>query len=274
MRNPWGDGAEWGGAWSDSSRKWREHPDVAAALDFKPAADGIFWMEFADFAAIFDRLQVSHRRMRTGPGYANRARWAAPAAAESRVGRQPSVPRFPGVGRMLSAKRDQSEPSAEEQMLLAMALSLSDEERREAGERERREAAEAKARKEAEAKGRREAQEQVELAMALSLSDEQARQAAAAEAAARRAAAARAEQEEQVQIAMALSLSDDQARRDAEAARVPPPAATTDTPGGAAPECLLHGVECPQRPPGGWGGHERELRLHLNIACDGGQQQI
>ena len=57
-------------------------------------------------------------------------------------------------------------------------------------------------------------------------------------------------------------------------ARVPPPAATVVAPGGAAPadECLLHGVECPQRPRGGWKGHERELRLHLNIACDGGQE--
>ena len=84
-----------------------------------------------------------------------------------------------------------------------------------------------------------------------------------------------------MQIAVALSLSTDQAAQ--RASRAPPPAdqptamvidlttgADAAPADGAGEECLLHGAACPQRPQGGWRGHERELRLHLNIACDGG----
>jgi hypothetical protein len=75
LRNPWGSDAEWRGAWSDNSDLWQRHANIAEALDFRKAADGIFWMDWHDFSATFNSLEVSHKRMRTGPGESNRAAW-------------------------------------------------------------------------------------------------------------------------------------------------------------------------------------------------------
>jgi calpain-15 len=37
------------GAWGDGSPLWRQYPKVARALDFRPADDGTFWMDWKDF---------------------------------------------------------------------------------------------------------------------------------------------------------------------------------------------------------------------------------
>ncbi|XP_055880800.1 calpain-B-like isoform X2 [Biomphalaria glabrata] len=59
VRNPWGYGKEWKGAWSDGSREWsllsedekREH-----GITFSD--DGEFWMSFQDFTANFQKLEI------------------------------------------------------------------------------------------------------------------------------------------------------------------------------------------------------------------------
>ncbi|KAH8064813.1 peptidase [Aureococcus anophagefferens] len=62
-RNPWGNSTEWNGAWSDKAPQWRERPDVAAALGYAFADDGLFWMDWVDFKATFDAVQVCARPM-------------------------------------------------------------------------------------------------------------------------------------------------------------------------------------------------------------------
>jgi hypothetical protein len=67
VRNPWGSGAkkgegEWTGAWSDNDSKWQQHNDVKKKLcpdGFKD--DGIFFMEFKDFARNFQNVQICTR---------------------------------------------------------------------------------------------------------------------------------------------------------------------------------------------------------------------
>jgi hypothetical protein len=88
LRNPWGSDAEWRGAWSDNSDLWQRHANIAQALDFRKAADGIFWMDWHDFSATFNSLEVSHKRMRTGPGESNRAAWRS--LQRARAGDQPA----------------------------------------------------------------------------------------------------------------------------------------------------------------------------------------
>ncbi|KAG2499705.1 hypothetical protein HYH03_002640 [Edaphochlamys debaryana] len=56
LRNPWGT-FEWAGAWSDNSPLWEQHPKVKRALDFMPADDGTFWMEWKDFCAHYNCLE-------------------------------------------------------------------------------------------------------------------------------------------------------------------------------------------------------------------------
>lgn len=64
-RNPWGNNFEWNGAWSDRSELWEKHPQVGAEIGRKylSADDGLFWMAWADFSAVFDTVQVCARRM-------------------------------------------------------------------------------------------------------------------------------------------------------------------------------------------------------------------
>ena len=49
VRNPWGD-FEWKGDFSDGSRMWLKHPEVATACKYDPhsadANDGTFWMPY------------------------------------------------------------------------------------------------------------------------------------------------------------------------------------------------------------------------------------
>jgi hypothetical protein len=61
LRNPWGT-FEWNGDWSDASPRWDENPTMAAQLGRQAREDGAFWMPFDSFAAIFDTLDVCHRR--------------------------------------------------------------------------------------------------------------------------------------------------------------------------------------------------------------------
>lgn len=59
LRNPWGNEAEWKGAWSDQSPEWRFIPDnqkEEIGLTFDE--DGEFWISFKDFATHFMRLEI------------------------------------------------------------------------------------------------------------------------------------------------------------------------------------------------------------------------
>jgi len=59
IRNPWGNEAEWKGAWSDQSAEWQFIPDdekSEVGLTFEH--DGEFWMSFRDFLAHFSRLEI------------------------------------------------------------------------------------------------------------------------------------------------------------------------------------------------------------------------
>ena len=59
LRNPWGrDGMEWTGAWSDSDPRWT--PELRQELHYVvDDGDGLFWMDFGDFAAHFDSVDCS-----------------------------------------------------------------------------------------------------------------------------------------------------------------------------------------------------------------------
>ena len=56
IRNPWGNGTEWTGEWSDKCPNWSnpKFRDVASRLGHSQADDGTFWMPFADVKKYFD----------------------------------------------------------------------------------------------------------------------------------------------------------------------------------------------------------------------------
>lgn len=59
LRNPWGDGIEWNGPWSDHSKEWDAIPraqrkQIGLTID----NDGEFWMNFSDFLRYFDRVEI------------------------------------------------------------------------------------------------------------------------------------------------------------------------------------------------------------------------
>uniref|UniRef100_A0A2C9KC99 Calpain-B n=1 Tax=Biomphalaria glabrata TaxID=6526 RepID=A0A2C9KC99_BIOGL len=59
VRNPWGNGSEWKGAWSDGSREWSlltEDEKQEHGITFSD--DGEFWMSFQDFTANFQKLEI------------------------------------------------------------------------------------------------------------------------------------------------------------------------------------------------------------------------
>ncbi|XP_026483973.2 calpain-B isoform X4 [Vanessa tameamea] len=59
LRNPWGNEAEWNGAWSDKSPEWRFIPESEKEeLGLTFDDDGEFWMAFKDFASHFDRVEI------------------------------------------------------------------------------------------------------------------------------------------------------------------------------------------------------------------------
>ncbi|XP_058837403.1 calpain-A-like isoform X1 [Topomyia yanbarensis] len=59
LRNPWGNEAEWNGAWSDQSPEWRFIPDEQKEeLGLSFDVDGEFWMSYRDFIRYFDRIEI------------------------------------------------------------------------------------------------------------------------------------------------------------------------------------------------------------------------
>lgn len=59
LRNPWGDGIEWNGAWSDRSQEWQAIPKAQRKqLGLTIDNDGEFWMDFEDFLRYFDRVEI------------------------------------------------------------------------------------------------------------------------------------------------------------------------------------------------------------------------
>uniref|UniRef100_A0A1Q3FYI7 Putative calpain family cysteine protease n=1 Tax=Culex tarsalis TaxID=7177 RepID=A0A1Q3FYI7_CULTA len=59
LRNPWGNEAEWNGAWSDQSAEWRFIPDEQKEeLGLSFDNDGEFWMSYRDFCKYFDRIEI------------------------------------------------------------------------------------------------------------------------------------------------------------------------------------------------------------------------
>ena len=59
IRNPWGNEAEWNGAWSDGSPEWRYIPDEEKeALGINFEQDGEFWMSYKDFMRHFGQLEI------------------------------------------------------------------------------------------------------------------------------------------------------------------------------------------------------------------------
>ena len=50
IRNPWGRGMEWNGAWSDESSEWETvSDDVKQAIRYQKGRDGTFFMAFDDW---------------------------------------------------------------------------------------------------------------------------------------------------------------------------------------------------------------------------------
>jgi hypothetical protein len=60
LRNPWGS-FEWTGAWSDGSDEWKKHPGIASEVGYKETDDGTFWMEYKDFAKVFNMVDICDR---------------------------------------------------------------------------------------------------------------------------------------------------------------------------------------------------------------------
>ncbi|GBP25684.1 Calpain-A [Eumeta japonica] len=59
LRNPWGNEAEWNGAWSDKSPEWRFIPESEKEeLGLTFDDDGEFWMAFKDFVNHFSRVEI------------------------------------------------------------------------------------------------------------------------------------------------------------------------------------------------------------------------
>mmetsp|Transcript_29289 Transcript_29289/g.85881 ORF Transcript_29289/g.85881 Transcript_29289/m.85881 type:complete len:491 (-) Transcript_29289:376-1848(-) len=60
LRNPWGE-HEWTGAWSDSSKEWKEYPTAKKILKPKDDNDGTFWMSWEDFSKFYTRIDICQR---------------------------------------------------------------------------------------------------------------------------------------------------------------------------------------------------------------------
>ncbi|KAJ8264592.1 hypothetical protein GJAV_G00151070 [Gymnothorax javanicus] len=57
VRNPWGQ-VEWNGPWSDNSREWNMIDNAEKNRVLRKSEDGEFWMEFEDFKANFDKIEI------------------------------------------------------------------------------------------------------------------------------------------------------------------------------------------------------------------------
>ena len=58
LRNPWGKG-EWRGPFSDDDDHWDNHKGLREALGHELKDDGVFWMEFKDWYANFNKLYIA-----------------------------------------------------------------------------------------------------------------------------------------------------------------------------------------------------------------------
>ena len=56
IRNPWADGTEYRGKWSDDSEEWT--PELRRDLQHGVADDGVFWMAIEDVVGLFDDVVV------------------------------------------------------------------------------------------------------------------------------------------------------------------------------------------------------------------------
>ncbi|CAM42482.2 putative calpain-like cysteine peptidase [Leishmania braziliensis MHOM/BR/75/M2904] len=54
IRNPWGTGDEWTGAWGKNSDKWQKHLLVRRSCKPSKVSDGTFWMEWRDAVRFFE----------------------------------------------------------------------------------------------------------------------------------------------------------------------------------------------------------------------------
>jgi len=58
-RNPWGNEAEWNGAWSDASDEWNNlEEETREEMGLTKDHDGEFWMSVEDFQACWSKLEV------------------------------------------------------------------------------------------------------------------------------------------------------------------------------------------------------------------------
>lgn len=59
LRNIWGEDYQWRGAWADGSAEWEQFPEIRRHhLRPEYHGSGRFWMLWAAFCAIFDRIDV------------------------------------------------------------------------------------------------------------------------------------------------------------------------------------------------------------------------
>mmetsp|Transcript_33231 Transcript_33231/g.43790 ORF Transcript_33231/g.43790 Transcript_33231/m.43790 type:complete len:910 (-) Transcript_33231:391-3120(-) len=59
IRNPWGHGKEWDGAWSDSDPRWAQvSSHTKDEMGVIEEADGTWWMDFLDFKDAYSEIQV------------------------------------------------------------------------------------------------------------------------------------------------------------------------------------------------------------------------
>eukprot|EP01065_Artemidia_motanka_P052127 TRINITY_DN9336_c0_g1_i2.p1 TRINITY_DN9336_c0_g1~~TRINITY_DN9336_c0_g1_i2.p1 ORF type:complete len:821 (+),score=291.38 TRINITY_DN9336_c0_g1_i2:62-2524(+) len=58
LRNPWGNDKEWTGKWCDEDPGWT--PDLMRECDMQPAADGTFWMDYADVCKWFNTMAICY----------------------------------------------------------------------------------------------------------------------------------------------------------------------------------------------------------------------
>ncbi|XP_014667421.1 PREDICTED: calpain-9-like [Priapulus caudatus] len=59
VRNPWGNEAEWKGAWGDQSREWQLlNAEEKQRIGLVFSDDGEFWMSWKDFIANFQKLEI------------------------------------------------------------------------------------------------------------------------------------------------------------------------------------------------------------------------
>ena len=64
LRNPWGPGQEWNGAWSDGAAEWSRHAALGDAIGYTAdGSDGRFWMGLDDFRQRFLAVEVCKKEM-------------------------------------------------------------------------------------------------------------------------------------------------------------------------------------------------------------------